>query len=226
MAKRVAPILGAQPDAILFDKRQVMGNGKALNPSPFLAHLKRLFPTLQTEVFPRTMDWRRSEHTSELIAPLLKQQFQISNSKFKIDDLPALKQLRDRLRHFFRTPEEESLSPALAEKLYGLALRTSVSRMEQFAACPFKFLVHSGLRAEERKKYELDIREQGNFQHEVLALFHDQWNPRIVGELNGQHVKLVKFQGEFVWHKHDHEDELFLVIKGRFRMEYRDRHVW
>jgi GrpB-like predicted nucleotidyltransferase (UPF0157 family)/mannose-6-phosphate isomerase-like protein (cupin superfamily) len=61
---------------------------------------------------------------------------------------------------------------------------------------------------------------------EKLALFHDQCNPRIVGELNGQHVKLVKFQGEFVWHKHDREDELFLVIKGRFRMEYRDRHVW
>ena len=61
---------------------------------------------------------------------------------------------------------------------------------------------------------------------EKLALFHDHWSPRVVGELNGQHVKLVKFQGEFVWHKHDHEDELFLVVKGRFRMEYRDRHVW
>ena len=61
---------------------------------------------------------------------------------------------------------------------------------------------------------------------EKLALFHDHWSPRIVGELNGQHVKLVKFQGEFVWHKHDHEDELFLVVKGRFRMEFRDRHVW
>jgi mannose-6-phosphate isomerase-like protein (cupin superfamily) len=61
---------------------------------------------------------------------------------------------------------------------------------------------------------------------EKLALFHDHWSPRIVGELNGQHVKLVKFQGEFVWHKHDHEDELFLVVHGRFRMEFRDRHVW
>jgi GrpB-like predicted nucleotidyltransferase (UPF0157 family)/mannose-6-phosphate isomerase-like protein (cupin superfamily) len=59
-----------------------------------------------------------------------------------------------------------------------------------------------------------------------LALFHDHWSPRIVGELNGQHVKLVKFQGEFVWHTHDDEDELFLVIKGRFRMEYRDSYVW
>ena len=46
--------------------------------------------------------------------------------------------------------------------------------MEQFAACPFKFFVHSGLRAEERKLFELDIRDQGNFQHEVLACFHEQ----------------------------------------------------
>ena len=44
--------------------------------------------------------------------------------------------------------------------------------------------------------------------------------------MNGQHVKLVKLLGEFVWHKHDHEDELFLVVKGRFRMECRDREVW
>jgi mannose-6-phosphate isomerase-like protein (cupin superfamily) len=61
---------------------------------------------------------------------------------------------------------------------------------------------------------------------ERLALFHDHWSPKIVGELNDQHVKLVKFRGEFVWHKHDDEDELFLVVKGRFRMEYRDRQVW
>jgi mannose-6-phosphate isomerase-like protein (cupin superfamily) len=58
-----------------------------------------------------------------------------------------------------------------------------------------------------------------------LALFHDHWNPRIVGELNGQHVKLVKFKGEFVWHKHDYEDELFYVVKGKFLMEFRDKTV-
>ena len=61
---------------------------------------------------------------------------------------------------------------------------------------------------------------------EKLARFTDFWKPKIVGELNGQLVKLVKFQGPFVWHKHDHEDELFLVVKGRFRMEFRDRQVW
>ena len=58
-----------------------------------------------------------------------------------------------------------------------------------------------------------------------LALFSDYWSPKIVAELNGQQVKLVKFRGEFVWHKHDAEDELFLVVKGRFRMDFRDRHV-
>ena len=60
---------------------------------------------------------------------------------------------------------------------------------------------------------------------EKLAMFADHWNPRIVGELNGQHVKVVKFQGEFVWHDHTHEDEMFLVLKGCFRMEFRDRSV-
>jgi mannose-6-phosphate isomerase-like protein (cupin superfamily) len=59
-----------------------------------------------------------------------------------------------------------------------------------------------------------------------LDLIRDHWNPRVIGELNGQHVKLVKLRGEFVWHKHDREDELFLVVHGRFRMELRDRHVW
>jgi mannose-6-phosphate isomerase-like protein (cupin superfamily) len=59
-----------------------------------------------------------------------------------------------------------------------------------------------------------------------LARFTEHWNPKIIGELNGQLVKLVKFQGPFVWHHHDNEDELFLVVKGRFRMEFRDRHVW
>jgi mannose-6-phosphate isomerase-like protein (cupin superfamily) len=58
-----------------------------------------------------------------------------------------------------------------------------------------------------------------------LASFSEHWTPKIVGELNGQHVKLAKFAGEFVWHQHEHEDELFLVVRGRFRMELRDRTI-
>ena len=60
---------------------------------------------------------------------------------------------------------------------------------------------------------------------EKLSLFDDHWNPRIVGELNGQLVKLVKFKGEFVWHKHEAEDEMFYVVKGKFVMELRDNKI-
>ena len=57
-------------------------------------------------------------------------------------------------------------------------------------------------------------------------LVKEHWNPHIVGELNGQMVKIVTFLGPFVWHHHENEDEMFLVVQGRFRMEFRDRHVW
>lgn len=56
-----------------------------------------------------------------------------------------------------------------------------------------------------------------------LARFSTHWDPKVVAELNGQHVKLVKIRGEFVWHHHEHEDELFLVLRGSFNMEFRDR---
>lgn len=60
---------------------------------------------------------------------------------------------------------------------------------------------------------------------EKFTLFNDYWSPQIAGELNRQHVKLVKFKGPFTWHHHDHEDELFYVVKGSFVMEFRDRNV-
>ena len=59
-----------------------------------------------------------------------------------------------------------------------------------------------------------------------LNLFQEHGKPKIVGELNGQMVKLVKFQGPFVWHHHEQEDEMFLVVRGRFRMEFRDSQIW
>ena len=58
-----------------------------------------------------------------------------------------------------------------------------------------------------------------------LDLFKDYWNPKIIGELNQQHVKLVKLKGEFIWHKHDNEDELFLVLKGHLKIAFRDKTV-
>jgi mannose-6-phosphate isomerase-like protein (cupin superfamily) len=61
---------------------------------------------------------------------------------------------------------------------------------------------------------------------EKFAQIREPWKPRIAAELNGQMVKFGKFKGEFVFHHHEKEDELFLVVKGRFRMEFRDRHEW
>jgi len=60
---------------------------------------------------------------------------------------------------------------------------------------------------------------------EKLQQFSDYWNPRIVGELNGQYVKLVKVQGEFIWHQHKDEDELFMLITGNFSIELRDKTI-
>ena len=64
--------------------------------------------------------------------------------------------------------------------------------------------------------------EKVNLAQKLLEI-SDSWNPRIAGTLNGQHVKLVKFTGEFVWHHHEKEDELFYVIKGSFDMHLRDK---
>jgi len=61
--------------------------------------------------------------------------------------------------------------------------------------------------------------------NEKFGLIHDYWNPRIAGELNNQHVKLAKFCGEFVWHHHEHEDEMFLVVTGRLLIRFRDKEI-
>jgi len=60
---------------------------------------------------------------------------------------------------------------------------------------------------------------------EKFSRFSQQWSPKIVGEVNDSYVKLVKFKGEFVWHHHEREDELFFVIKGRFTMKLRERNI-
>src|SRR6185369_13781159 len=155
--------------------------GRRLNPSPFLAHLQRLFPALENEMFSAQHHWLESEHVSELVPTLMRSLCQTedgtrdtaaASALSTLERLPAVAALRQRLEHFRTVPATESLSPMVAEQLYGKVLRTSVSRLEEFASCPFKFFVSSGLRAEERKRFELDAREKGSFQHEILAQFH------------------------------------------------------
>ncbi len=61
--------------------------------------------------------------------------------------------------------------------------------------------------------------------NDKFSLINEHWSPKIIAELNGQHVKLAKVKGEFVWHQHEHEDELFFVVKGELQIEFRDKTV-
>jgi ATP-dependent helicase/nuclease subunit B len=165
-------------------------DGKTLNPSSLVANLQRLFPELEVEEFRADGDWSEAEHVSEMVAPLVEIQMSAPHPGpllagrgeggrrpgegwSELLELPALKSLAEYLRQLREPDPAENLSPGLAEAVYGPALQTSVSRLEEFAQCPFRFFVHSGLRAEERKVFELDARERGSFQHEVLKQFHD-----------------------------------------------------
>ncbi len=170
-------------------------DGRALNPSPFVAHLRNLFPKLEIEEFSTEQIWREAEHPNELIKLLVENEDFVAAEVTRLKsnesqglltsaatdenwrrllELPALKALAENLQQLREPDPAENLSPALAEKLYGPVLRSSVSRLEEFAQCPFKFFVRSGLRAGERKLFELDARERGSFQHEVLKVFHDE----------------------------------------------------
>lgn len=60
---------------------------------------------------------------------------------------------------------------------------------------------------------------------EKFSLFHEHWQPKIAGELNGQYIKLAKLKGEFIWHKHETDDEMFMVIKGELTIRLRDRDI-
>jgi ATP-dependent helicase/nuclease subunit B len=146
-------------------------DGDPLNPSPFFAHLNRLFPKAPVEKF-APPDWTEAEHANELAGQLAR----AGQRAPVLRDLlgrPAFASLRAQLAAFASVAGPEQLPPELAAQLYGPALRASVSRLEEFAACSFKFFVRSGLRAEERRLFELDVRERGSFQHAVLARFHE-----------------------------------------------------
>jgi len=164
-------------------------DGRALNPSPFVAHLQRLFPKLEVEEFQNEIELAEAEHPSELVTPLVticssgrecahpKSQGRLTPAAAgnwsELLEIPAMRSLSENLQQMREPDPAESLSPALAEKLFGRTLQTSVSRLEEFAQCPFKFFVRSGLRAGERKIFELDARERGSFQHEALKIFHE-----------------------------------------------------
>ena len=163
--------------------------GGALNPSSLVAHAQRLFPQLQEpEVFDSETPWDQAEHYSELVSPLLQaqncdlggsQQSKASEAIIgeAISQREAMRRLGEvpkltSILNGFASPVLPELSPDLAQALYGPVNTTSVSALEKFGSCPFWFFVEHGLRAEERKRFELDARQRGTFQHQVLERFH------------------------------------------------------
>jgi ATP-dependent helicase/nuclease subunit B len=160
------------------------GQGDPLNPSPLLLTIKRLYPGLQWDTAGRSVSVRDAVHPSELVGWLPREiedglpagatSSRNHGIPEELLETPVLQSFTRELERFSRESVEVAITPEYALRLYGPVLRTSVSRMEQFAACPFQFFVRSGLKAEERKRFELDAREQGSFQHDVLAMFHEQ----------------------------------------------------
>jgi len=138
-----------------------------LNPSIFISRLQRIFPTLEVETWHGGEKWTDTEHISELLAGLVTEQADVPEGS-------VFDGVRARLAQLRGYSLADTLSPAAVERLYGRELYTSVTSIERFGECPFKFLVHSGLRAVERKLFQVDRKKLGDFQHRVLKLFHDQ----------------------------------------------------
>ncbi|MEW6303906.1 MAG: PD-(D/E)XK nuclease family protein [Verrucomicrobiota bacterium] len=155
--------------------------GTALNPSPFLLHIERLFPGVKREVFSVEALAQQPgdvEHASELIGSVLRDAAQPPAQRVAaLDPLLGLKDFAGpvaKWRAFHEAMQVRRLRPESSRKLYGNELHTSVSGLEDFAACAFKFLVKRGLKAEERQEFEADVRERGTFQHEILYEFHQR----------------------------------------------------
>ncbi|MGZ8898997.1 MAG: PD-(D/E)XK nuclease family protein, partial [Limisphaerales bacterium] len=129
--------------------------GSPLNPSRFIGQLQRIFPTLEVENFEPARTMEDVVHPCELGA--------LGLDKEGVDG-----------RGIKLPNQEELLEPEVAHRLYGDELSISVSSLERFAACPYKFFLENGLRVRERKEFLLDVREQGSFQHEVLERFHHE----------------------------------------------------
>lgn len=144
-------------------------DGMAMNPSPFVSNLQQLLPGLEVDRYSEP-DWADAVHPSEFTAPLLRGAV---SAPSLISELPELSAILRRFQAVQEVARITRLSNGAAGKLYGNELNTSVSALEDFAACPFRFFAARGLRAEERDQFDLDSRRRGSFQHEVLQRFHE-----------------------------------------------------
>jgi ATP-dependent helicase/nuclease subunit B len=141
-------------------------DGQPLNPSPFFDHVKRL-SGVEEESFSTTGEWWQSTHCCELEATALRQ-----TSVPELLELPALSPLIGKWRSAQQAARADALAPAVIQKLFGDELNSSVSALEDFAACPFKFFAARGLKLQERKEFQFDDRDKGSFHHDALEEFH------------------------------------------------------
>lgn len=145
--------------------------GHPKNPSRFVDEITTAFPTLEINQFDGVVPWVGSQHPGELASRLL------TESAPGLEPLHALPGVRSVLQRWQQVVAAQSvnvLSPGTAVALYGNDIRLSVSSLEQFAACPFQFFAARGLKAQERDEFAVDARRKGEFQHEVLAQFHQK----------------------------------------------------
>jgi len=183
-------------------------DGEPLNASPLFEHVRQITGVLE-EKFQGAEDWRRSEHVCELAAPVLRALASAHQSLnqtvpgsttagatpepamtlLQLGELPALAPIVGKWRQLAKAEAVNQLSAPMVEKLYGQELQTSVSALEDFAACPFKFFAARGLRLEERKEFQFDDRDKGSFQHEALREFHER--VRTTGRL-WRHLSVVE----------------------------------
>lgn len=139
-----------------------------LTASPFFEHLKRITGVAETNFVATPRLFIDAEHLSELAAPALQ-----LPSEHPLRNLSAFQTLARQWQQVQLAAQSE-LSPAAVEKLFGRELESSVSRLEEFAACPFKFYAASGLRLQERQEFQFDARDKGTFHHNVLEEFHQR----------------------------------------------------
>jgi len=147
--------------------------GQPLNPSPFLDQIQRITGATQ-ETFAGMRAWWESEHLCELEAPVLR----MLNDKFNLTNAQAFGEFTllgpalAKWRRVQLANAVEPLSPTAVENIFGRELKSSVSGLEDFAACSFKFFALRGLRLQERKEFQFDDRDKGSFQHDALEEFH------------------------------------------------------
>ncbi len=153
-------------------------DGNPLSPSSIIAHLQRLMPHARSTDFSTALQLASAEHISELMEPIFRQIAETCTPPEWTKNIQLLQNSNwsDAKYRPKNSASARLLSP-LPERLYTSTegdFPTSVSRLEQFAACPFRFFAHSGLRAEERRDFQIDPKRIGSFQHLILETFHHQ----------------------------------------------------